>query len=110
MPKAAEKVESAHEVKGKKVYLLYTLHRTENIWSRPRAIPFSDVSDVFRHLADLISHQLNNLNEKSRRRIVTALEMQDFPRAVQYFRRAQMENRQALTLDFYWDDRPTVVM
>jgi len=110
MAKVAERVASENDLRGRKLYILYVLYRTDNIWSRPRAVLFADVSDVFRHIGDLVSHQLINLNEKLRRRIVTALEMQDFQGVGRLYRRAQLENREALTMDFYWDDKPTVIM
>jgi hypothetical protein len=99
------RLESAHDLKGKSVYILTVLSK-----GKPDPIPFATKLDRARHLCDLISRVLQDLDDRFRSRIVAYLEAKDYDKVIRLFRRAQMENTRPISLDFFESDTAHMIM
>lgn len=110
MARAVERQVSERDLKIQSVYILCTQKYTDGTWSRPEPIPFNSFTDLRRHLCDIIAHNLAELDEKPKRRIVAALEAKDYSVVIRNWRLAQMNNSKPLRLDFYWQENPTAIL
>lgn len=102
--------ESAHDLTGRKVFILNIQKRTGTIWSRPEPLPFAELDTLKRHLCDVIAHNLTYIDDRRRRQMIAYLEAKHYSKVIQLFRNAQMENKSGIPLDFYWMEGASVIM
>lgn len=105
-----ERNKGARSIAGHHVFILNILHRSGNTWSHPEPLPFADMETLKRHLCDVISRNLEYVDAKQRSRLSTYLAAKQYSKVIRLFRMAQLENRAAIPIDFFWKEQPTVVM
>ncbi len=97
--------EPQHDVKGARVYLLHL-----TIGDKPTdVIPFSDEETIRRHLCDHIARHLQELSPRHREKMILFLESKNYKSAVYLYQTARVENSH-LSLKFFWNEKPSVVM
>ncbi len=105
-----ERAESAHDLTGRRIFILNVQTRSGSIWSRPEPLPFAELETLKRHVCDLIAHNLKHVDDRRRRQMITYLEAKHYSKVIQLFRSAQMDNKSAIPLDFFWQEGATVIM